>query len=137
MRAARSLPLVLSMAAALALVAGCGSGADTAASSAASQLGGAAESAASGAKGAASSAASQAGDAARTQAIRAACAPVEDGEVSGPDRAVLTGLGAAAEQAGIPAEIAVPLKEIVAAGDQPPAEAVQRMRDACAAELAK
>ena len=118
MRVARALPLLLSGAAVVALVTGCGPGADSASE-------------------AASSAASQAGDTARAQAIKSVCGTVEDGEVSGPERAVLATWGVAADQAGVPAEITAPLKEIVAAGDQPPAEAVQQLKDACAAEQAK
>ncbi|GAA3691748.1 hypothetical protein GCM10023081_31560 [Arthrobacter ginkgonis] len=155
MRVARSLPLVLSGAAIVALLSGCGPGGgstEEAASSAASELKSAASSAASDVKevassaasdvkgaasGAASSAASQAGDAARTRAIAGICATVDDGEISGGDRALLTSWTLAAEKIGVPASITVPLNDIVAAGNQIKDEDIQKLKDACDTEQAK
>ena len=152
MRVTRVLPVVLSAAAIVALVTGCGPGGGStqeaassaaselksAASSAASDVKDVASSAASDVKGAASSAAgsaaSQAGDAARTQAIKGICATVDDGEISGGDRALLTSWTLAAEKIGVPASITVPLNDIVAAGNQIKDEDIQKLKDACAAE---
>ena len=155
MRLTRALPVVLSAAAVVALVTGCGPGGGStqeAASSAVSELKSAASSAASelkdvassaasdvkgAASGAASSAASQAGDTARTQAIAGICATVDDGDISGADRALLTSWTLAAEQVGVPASITEPLKKIAAAGNQIQDEDVQQLKAACDAEQAK
>jgi|GEM_PF-886780 len=152
MRAAHSLPLVLSGAAIVALLSGCGPGGGStqeAASSAVSELKSAASSAASDVKsvassaasdvkgaasGAASSAVSQAGDTARTRATEAICATVQDGQISAGDRAVLTSWALAAEQVGVPASITVPLKSIADSGNQIKDEDIQQLQDACAAE---
>jgi hypothetical protein len=155
MRVVRTLPLVLSGAAIVALVTGCGPGGGStqeaassaaselksAAGSAASDIKGAASSAASdikgAASGAASSAASKAGDSARSRATEAICATVDDGEISGGDRAVLTSWALAAEEIGVSSSITVPLKDIAAAGNQIKDEDIQKLKDACAAEPAK
>ena len=61
-----------------------------------------------------------------------ACTLVEDGLVSVQDKALLGGLVAAADTAGVPAEITTPLGQIAEAGDQVPAESVTALKEACA-----
>lgn len=107
------LPATLVLAAALT---GCGSVQD-AATSAASQ--------------AASSAATQVGKAAADQVRREVCARVKDGQISTQDRQVLAGLVQAAKAAGVPAEVTGPLEQ-VSASDEPPAQAVAALHQACA-----
>ena len=89
---------------------------------------------------AATGAASDAASAAATAAARAAareaqqqvCSRIQDGQVSAQDKQVLAGLVAAAKAGGVPAEITGPLDQIAQSGDQPPAEAVDALREACA-----
>lgn len=60
------------------------------------------------------------------------CAPLQDGQISAQDKQVLSGLVAAARSAGVPAEFTTPLEQIANSGDQPPAESVTALREACA-----
>ncbi|MET1087337.1 MAG: hypothetical protein ABWY04_09500 [Arthrobacter sp.] len=76
--------------------------------------------------------ASQVASAAGNEVKKQACALVEDGLVSVQDKELLGGLAAGAEAAGVPAEITTPLRQIAAAGDQAPADAVKALQDACA-----
>ena len=71
--------------------------------------------------------------AAAGEVTKQVCTLVEDGLVSIKDKELLGGLVAAAETAGVPADITTPLRQIAASGDQVPAESVQALRDACAA----
>ncbi len=112
----RHLALVLVPVAA-ALLVGCGQVQD-AASGAASD--------------AASKAATAVGRAAADQVRGQICSRVQDGQVSEQDRQVLSGLVGAAEQAGVPAEVTTPLRQVADAGDQAPAEAVDALKEACA-----
>lgn len=80
---------------------------------------------------AASSAASGVANAAAEQVKGQICALLEDGFVSASDKAVLTGLVAGAETAGVPTEITIPLKEIAEAGDAVPTESVKQLQEAC------
>lgn len=75
---------------------------------------------------------SQVADAAADEVRNQVCALVEDGQVSRQDMQVLSGLVAAAESAGVPSEIADPLKEIAEAGDTAPQESVDALQEACA-----
>ncbi len=87
------------------------------------------------ATGAASSAASQAASRATTAAgeevKRQICSRVQDGQLSGQDVQVLSGLVSVAESAGVSPEVTAPLKELARAGDQVPAESVRALREAC------
>ncbi|MFC9353868.1 hypothetical protein [Arthrobacter sp. NPDC057013] len=85
------------------------------------------------ARNAASSAVSQAANAAAEQVKGQICTIVEDGLVSASDKAALAGLVAAAETAGVPAEITGPLKAIAQAGDQVPGDSVRELQKACGA----
>jgi len=85
------------------------------------------------ASGAASSAATAAARAAAREAQQQVCSRVQDGQVSAQDQQVLAGLVAAAKAAGVPAEITGPLDQVAQSGDQPPAQAVDALREACAA----
>ncbi|MFJ5697426.1 hypothetical protein [Arthrobacter sp. NPDC093139] len=82
---------------------------------------------------AASSAASGVANAAAEQVKGQICALLEDGLVSASDKAVLTGLVAGAETAGVPSEITDPLTEIAEAGDEVPNESVKQLQQACTA----
>lgn len=82
---------------------------------------------------AASDAASKVATAAADEVTRQVCAVIQDGLVSVEDKAALGGLVAAAETAGVPAEITTPLGQIADAGDQVPAESVNALKEACPA----
>ncbi|HEY9357132.1 MAG TPA: hypothetical protein VIQ52_12605 [Arthrobacter sp.] len=82
---------------------------------------------------AASDAASKVATAAADEVTRQVCAVIQDGLVSVEDKAALGGLVAAAETAGVPAEITTPLGQIAEAGDQVPAESVNALKAACPA----
>ena len=82
---------------------------------------------------AASQAASQVGKAAADQVKAQICTRVQDGQVSAQDKQVLSGLVSAAKAAGVPAEITTPLEQVAQSGDQAPAEAVDALKNACAA----
>ena len=82
---------------------------------------------------AASDAASKVATAAADEVTRQVCAVIQDGLVSVEDKAALGGLVAAAETAGVPAEITTPLGQIADAGDQVPAESVTALKAACPA----
>jgi hypothetical protein len=58
---------------------------------------------------------------------------VQDGLVSVEDKALLGGLVAAAQTAGVPSDITTPLDQIAAAGDQAPTESVNALKEACPA----
>jgi hypothetical protein len=85
------------------------------------------------AKDAASSAATGVANAAAEQVRTQVCSLVEDGLVSIQDKNVLTGLVSAADSAGLPPAITVPLKEIAAAGDEAPEASVAELKKGCAA----
>jgi len=85
------------------------------------------------AESAASDAASKVATAAADEVTQQICAVTKDGLVSMEDKAVLGGLVAAAETAGVPADITTPLRQIAQAGDQVPAESVRALQDACPA----
>jgi hypothetical protein len=82
--------------------------------------------------GIASDTASQVAGAAAEEVRAQACSLVNDGNISAEDREILGGLVDAAETAGVPADIADPLRDIAAAGDQVPAESVDALNEACA-----
>lgn len=82
---------------------------------------------------AASDAASKVATAAAEEVNRQICALVQDGLVSVEDKAVLGGLVAAAETAGVPSDITTPLGQIADAGDQVPAGSVTALKEACPA----
>jgi hypothetical protein len=44
---------------------------------------------------------------------------------------VLSGLVASATSAGVPAEVMTPMRQIVDSGEQPPAEAIKTLKEAC------
>ena len=81
----------------------------------------------------ASDAASKVATAAADEVTRQICAVIQDGLVSVEDKAVLGGLVAAAETAGVPSDITTPLGQIAEAGDQVPAESVTALKEACPA----
>ncbi len=81
---------------------------------------------------AASSAATKVSQAAADEVRQRVCSRVQDGQISAQDRQVLGGLVQAAKAAGLPAEVTGPLGE-VSGSDQPPAQAVDALREACAA----
>lgn len=60
------------------------------------------------------------------------CGPVEDGTVDAADMQILSGLQAAAQEAGVPQQFTEPLEEIVRAGDEIPAKSVAALRQSCA-----
>ncbi|QDY89666.1 hypothetical protein E7Y32_05115 [Arthrobacter sp. UKPF54-2] len=76
--------------------------------------------------------ASQVASAAGNELKKQACSLVADGLVSASDKKALGGLVAGAQAAGLPAEIAAPLKQIADSGDQAPADSVKALQDACA-----
>ena len=76
--------------------------------------------------------ASQVATAAGSEIRNQACSLVSDGLVSVQDKQALAGLVAAAQGAGVPAEITIPLKQIAESGDQIPADSLKALRDACA-----
>ena len=82
---------------------------------------------------AASDAASKVATAAADEVTSQICAVIQDGLVSVEDKAVLGGLVAAAETAGVPSDITTPLGQIAEAGDQVPAESVTALKEACPA----
>ncbi|WP_144662967.1 hypothetical protein [Paenarthrobacter nicotinovorans] len=59
------------------------------------------------------------------------CSPLQDGQLSGQDKQVLSGLLPAARSAGVPAQFLTPLEEIAKAGDQVPAASVTALLKAC------
>lgn len=93
--------------------------------------------------GAAEDAARSAADAAGDEARRAArgvteqavrdqvCRVAGDGQVTEAEVAVLRTAVAGAEGAGLPDEMTAAVRDVVGAGERPPAEAVQRLEDAC------
>src|SRR5687768_4970438 len=85
------------------------------------------------AESAASDAASKVATAAADEVTKQICAVVQDGLVSVEDKALLGGLVAAAQTAGVPSDITTPLDQIAAAGDQVPAESVNALKEACPA----
>jgi hypothetical protein len=85
------------------------------------------------AESAASDAASKVATAAADEVTKQICAVIEDGLVSVEDKAVLGGLVAAADTAGVPSDITKPLGQIADAGDQVPAESVNALKEACPA----
>lgn len=76
---------------------------------------------------AAGSASAAAADALREQL----CQVVEDANISSSDITALRGLVDAADAAGVDAEVLDPVREIVDAGQSAPADAVQRLDEAC------
>jgi hypothetical protein len=111
----RLAPLVLLLALPLSL--GACSKAQDAASSAASD--------------AASQGASKVSDAAKAELRQVICQRVADGKVSASDRQVLSGLVDSATSAGVPAEVMTPMRKIVDSGEQPSAEAIKTLKQAC------
>lgn len=85
------------------------------------------------AESAANDAASKVATAAADEVRKQVCAVVEDGVVSVEDKALLGGLVSAASAAGVPAELTTPLGEIAKAGDQVPADSVNKLTAACRA----
>ena len=75
--------------------------------------------------------ASQVATAAASEVKKQACSLVADGLVSASDKQALGGLVAGAQAAGLPSEIATPLKQIADSGDQVPADSVKALQDAC------
>jgi hypothetical protein len=90
----------------------------------------------SGAKDAASQAASDAvsgiTSVAVDEVLQQVCKPVADGTISAGEKQLLSGLVTVAEEAGVPAEITTPMRDIAQAGDRVPAESVNALQDACA-----
>ena len=84
------------------------------------------------AKKAVSDGASQIANAAAGEVKKQACTLVEDGLVSIQDKELLRGLVAGAETAGVPSDITTPLRQIADSGDQVPADSVKALQDACA-----
>lgn len=89
------------------------------------------DSASSAASEAASQAASKVASASRDELRRQICQRVADGQVSAQDRQTLSGLVSSADSAGLPAEITTPLRQIADSGDQAPAEAAGKLKEAC------
>ncbi|MET1033971.1 MAG: hypothetical protein ABWX68_01865 [Arthrobacter sp.] len=81
---------------------------------------------------AAESAVSQVAATGKAELTQQICAPVTDGTLSAEDLTLLTGLVDAADTAGLPSDITEPLRELAAAGDQAPEDALQKLRDGCA-----
>lgn len=81
----------------------------------------------------ASAAASRAARAAADQVRQQVCAQVQDRQLSPRARQVLGDLLPVARTAGVPADITTPLEQIAQSGDQPPVQAVDALREACAA----
>lgn len=80
---------------------------------------------------AAGDAAGRAGQLATDQVRSQICAPLQKQQLTAQDRQLLGGLLPAAEAAGLPAEFITPLEEIARAGDQPTAQSVTALRQAC------
>jgi hypothetical protein len=89
------------------------------------------DAASSAASDAASQGASKVSDAAKAELRQVICQRVADGQVSASDRQVLSGLVASATSAGVPAEVMTPMRQIVDSGEQPPAEAIKTLKQAC------
>ena len=89
------------------------------------------DAASSAASDAASQGASKVSDATRDELRQVICQRVADGKVSASDRQVLSGLVSGATSAGVPAEIMTPMRQIVDSGEQPPAEAIKTLTQAC------
>ncbi len=82
-------------------------------------------------KGAASSAAGQASQVAADQVRSQICTQVQQQQLSAQNKQLLAGLLPAAKAAGLPAQFITPLEELARAGDQPSAQSITALRQAC------
>lgn len=80
---------------------------------------------------AASGAAGQVGQVAADQVRSQICAQVRKQQLSAQDQQLLASLLPAAKAAGLPAAFVAPLEDVARAGDQPTAQSISALRQAC------